>query len=137
MSDQTPETVAINTVSAEVAKFLEGVTGVVEANSFETMCLWEGNRKVGRSWVEISHGYGATVATLHDRPVVLSLRSAIVEGQKILFIDATSELVDWTLISAWLEKNLPRSAYDGDRINRSDAMNFHNVLRYAPVATAV
>ncbi|MBW3243299.1 hypothetical protein KUV57_11385 [Epibacterium sp. DP7N7-1] len=136
MSDQTPETVALNTVSAEVAKFLEGVTGVVEANSFETMCLWERHTMHGRAWEEVSTGYGATVAVLHDRPVALSLRIAIVEGQKVLFIDATSELVDWKLIDAWLEKNLPASAYDGDRINRSDAMNFANVLRQNPVAAA-
>lgn len=76
------------------------------------------------------------VGKLNDRPVVISLNSAMIDGQKILFIDATSELVDWGIVEAWLEKNLPSSARDGYRINRTDALNFHNVFRRAQAGAA-
>lgn len=115
----------------EMKEFLEGVVGVVEATSFEKMKLWDqykNEKKV--SWVESGTGYLETVGTILDRPVCLSMFTNVVDGHKILFIEATSQLVDWVMIDEWLKENLPESAFqeNGIYINKQNAMNFHNVF---------
>ena len=115
--------------SDEVKAYLDGVIGVVEANSFESMCLWVQAKESTRSWISSGHGFGPIVGLINNRPVCLSILTATVDGHKIAFIDATSEAVDWKLIDAWLQKNLPQSAKHGDgRVNKTDAMNFGNVF---------
>ncbi|MFG6083750.1 hypothetical protein ACEUZ9_005475 [Paracoccus litorisediminis] len=115
--------------SEEVKTYLEGVTGVVEANSFESLYLWEENQRLTRrEWVSTRHGFGPCIGQIDGRPIAISLMTATIDGQKILFLDATSVLIDWHLIDAWLEKNLPQSARLEDRINRTDALNFQNIF---------
>lgn len=109
-------------------EFLKGVVGVVEATSFEYHQLWkEWDDK--DSWFTNLSGFGQVIGHLDSRPVFLSLRTAIIEGQKVLFIEPTSEVVDWKLIDTWLLVNLPETAMIDKRINRTDAMNFINILR--------
>ncbi|MBQ2263221.1 MAG: hypothetical protein II336_17905 [Loktanella sp.] len=121
----------VKLASDEVKAFLADVVGVVEANSFETMCLWQ-NYRGGRNWVSHSSGFGATVGTFGGKPVFISLTTATVDGQKVLFIDPTSEVVSWQIIDAWLDANIPSVAKRADgRVNKVDAMNFPNVFRAA------
>lgn len=110
-------------------EYLEGITGVVEANSFENLCLWEKHQDK-KTWLSSGTGFGATVGHLDGRPVCVSFFKATINGHKILFIDPTSEVVDHKMIQEWLVKNLPRTAFRGesDLINKTDAMNFHNVF---------
>lgn len=116
----------------EINEFLSGVVGVVEANSFETLCLWEDyheQRKV--SWEQRLDGLGETVGHLGSMPVHLSLCINTVDGHKLLFIDATSQVVDHRLIEKWLAETLPKSAMRDSvpvRVNKVNAMNFHNVF---------
>lgn len=114
----------------EIVKFLEGVVGVVEANSYETLCLWKeetGERKT--SWIDDTRGILEVIGHIGDLPVCISLRTATVDGHKILFVDPTSRVVDHEMVQLWLEKNLPKSAFEGNYINRADAMNFYNVIK--------
>lgn len=137
MTDE-PENTGPQEASPEVKAYLEGVVGVVEATSFEKMCLWQESQRHGREWVEILHGYGPCVGSFNGRPVCISLMSAVIDGQKVAFIHATSQIVDWTLIDKWLEKNLPETAFRApSRINRTDAMNFHNIFPATPRALPV
>ncbi|QNG62650.1 hypothetical protein B1VFA_049 [Rhizobium phage B1VFA] len=122
------------TASDEVKTYLEGVVGVVEANSFETMCLWERWKANGKSWVSTGHGYGPTVGRLADMPVCISILTATVEGQKILFIDPMSQVVDHRMIEAWLKENVPSALRKDGYLNKTDAMNFSNVLASAKEA---
>lgn len=110
--------------SEEIIKFLEGVTGVVEATSFETTCLWILNTQSGISWVENCSGYGVTVGTVGSHPVCISVPVHMVKGAKILFWHATSQVVHYELIDEWLKTYLPEPA----RSNQTDAMNFSNIL---------
>lgn len=121
----------------EIARFLEGVVGCVEANSFEKHSLWKENHYLAddarhkREWKDNNSGYGITIGCVDDRPVHLSLRIATIDGQKILFYYATSQVVDHKMIREWLEVNLPDTAkgnYPGG-YNNTDATNFHNVFR--------
>lgn len=121
----------------EIVRFLEGVVGCVEANSFEKHSLWKENHYLAddarhkREWKDNHSGYGITIGCVDDRPVHLSLRIATIDGQKILFYYATSQVVDHKMIREWLEVNLPDTAkgnYPGG-YNTTDATNFHNVFR--------
>lgn len=115
----------------QMQTFLNGVVGVVEANSFETMCLWkEYTEELKKTWLENPSGLGQQIGILAGMPIFISLNTAIIDGKKILFIDPTSQVVDYRIIDKWLEENLPKTAYTlYGRINKTNAMNFCNVLR--------
>lgn len=117
---------------AEMTKFLQGVVGVVEANTYEQHMLWHENRCHGqpKTWVSNTFGLRAVIGDLADMPVCISLLTAEVEDHKLLFVYATSQVVDYRMVDKWLEDTLPKSAFREDgRVNRVDAMNFHNVFR--------
>ena len=119
------------TPDRELAAFLRGVVGVVDASSYEHHMLWVENQRTDqpRTWEEISLGFGVIVGHLGDRPVCLSLRKAVVDGHLLLFVDPTSQVVDHRLIDGWLSTNLPTSAHRATgSLNRTNAMNFHNVF---------
>lgn len=118
----------------ELTAFLSGVVGVVEANSFEQHMLWAENRRRDRpqTWEQINPGLWETVGHLDDRPVCVSLSKVRVGNHLLLFIYPTSQVVDHRLIDRWAEKASPQTAFINGRINRVDAMNFHNVFRREP-----
>lgn len=120
-------------MDTEMQKFLDGVIGVVDANNYEHLCLWEENKKYSiRTWQEQLGGLLEKVGELDGMPVCISLRVDIVGGQKILFMYPTSMVVDHRLIDKWLEKNMPKTAYgmkyNPHILNRTDAMNFSNIF---------
>ena len=114
----------------EMQKYLDGVMGVVEATNFEKHCLWENNQRSPRkrTWVETGHGFLEKVGFLADNPICISLLTAVVDDHKLLFTHPTSQVVDHRVIDAWMATHLPKSAYRDGRINRIDAMNFHNIF---------
>ena len=132
-----------NPGKAEMDKFLHGIVGVVEANSFESLCLWQENREArGQAWVSGGSGLmvqvGSVMSGDEELPVCMSLLVNEVAGHRILFVDVTSRGVDHKMVRSWLEANCPPSAFDdGDprkRLNLTDAMNFPNVLPRERVA---
>lgn len=117
--------------AAEMAKFLDGVIGVVDANSYEQLSLWQENRlrEKPQKWEEFNSGLAEHVGDFGGMPTVITLFKARVGGHLIVFIDATSRVVDDSLIEAWLERTLPKTAFnDRGVVNRVNAMNFHNVF---------
>lgn len=122
-------------VISEHADFLAGVVGVVEANNFEHLTLWkqyhhEADKGRKLAWESGGSGPLVTVGKVDGNPVCISLNVDLVGGHRVLFIEATSQVIDWTLINKWLYKNLPSSAYRAGTqyINSHDASNFSNVL---------
>ena len=122
----------------EALKFFEGVVGLVEANSFEKHQLWALNRAkqdgIGvapRVWVENLAGIGRCIGYVVDMPVFVSLMTATIDGQKILFYEATSQVVDHRMVEAWLQYNMPTTALRPDTpyLNKTDANNFHTIFR--------
>ena len=113
----------------ELNDLLKDVHGVVEANSFEALCLWQNAKDSGHSWVSAPSGLGKKVGEFYGKPVFISLLSSEVRGKKILFVDATSQVVDHEMIEIWLQTNLPKSAMKSDgKFRKTDAMNFHNLF---------
>jgi len=111
------------------AKFLEGIIGLVEATSYETMCLCKEHEN---EWQQGGSGYGITVGKIKKHPVCISLLVNTVGGHRILFWEATSRIVDHKLIEAWFIKHLPVTAFrDNDPrkyLNKHNAMNFSNIF---------
>jgi hypothetical protein len=115
----------------DLKKLFEGVVGVVEANSFESLCLWQKYHKErGLSWEDSTGGPLVTIGRCDDRPVCISLFVNVIDGHRVLFMEPTSLVVDHQMIDNWLFQNLPITARknDGKYLNKVDAMNFHNVL---------
>jgi hypothetical protein len=116
---------SLKRTDGEMVKFLDGVQGIVDATSNERHNLWEkwhyrpDGRKV--SWDSNNSGLMERVGTLDNRPIVITLNTAVVNGKKILFVDPTSQLVDHKMIDKWIADNLPG-------VSRTDATNFHNVI---------
>lgn len=113
--------------NAAVTAFLSGVVGVVDANSFERLCLWQ--ERGEKTWVDSPFGHWLEIGSCADMPVCVNLSTVVIGGHKILFIDPTSQVVDYRMIDAWLERGMPSSARTKDqKLNRTDAMNIHNVF---------
>lgn len=115
----------------QLTDFMSGVIGVVEANSYETMCLWrEYHEGRGLSWEQNAAGYLPTIGELDGRPVCVSLFVNTIDGHKILFIEPTSQVVDHKMIEQWLKETLPDTAWqaNGKYLNSTNAMNFHSIL---------
>lgn len=117
------------TTSYDIMEMLRGVVGVVEANSYEHLCLWREEQERRVPWKEGLAGRLVVVGRFNRMPVCLSIRVDEVGGHRLAFIDATSAVVDWRKIDAWLKANMPKTAFRSDgHINKVDAMNFHNVF---------
>ncbi len=115
----------------EIDALLDGVEAVCSANSFEHLSIWKEytTERDEKNWVSNNVGLIFEIATIGDRPTVLSMFTATIEGRKFLFYDGTSMLVDHAAIDNWLNANLPGSAFRKDGYkNHSDAMNFFNLL---------
>jgi hypothetical protein len=122
----------------EIDEYLSNAIGIVDANSFEVHMLWKEATQYRnrRDWEQIGHGYSETVGHLNNMPVCVSVNSAIIDGHKIIFIDAKSRIVDHRMIDTWLEKTFPKSAFKEDgRINRTNADGFHNIFPSVNSAT--
>jgi hypothetical protein len=139
------EAKTITECSPHVKAFLQGVEGVVEANSYEGMCIWKGERDRfeamtvtekaeigGRLPWDQHNGYLVTVGEIGDMPVCFSILINVVRGMKLLFVEPTSVVVDHRMFEAWLQANLPDEAFkmmNGKRVvHRTNAMNFHNIF---------
>jgi hypothetical protein len=120
---------------ARLAQFLEGVVGVIEdCSSFESSCIYQ---KVVEYWGRAAYkqygmGIMHTVGEIGDMPVCIVLTYNFIKGHKILFVEATSQVVDHRMIREWLEKALPVTAFeDSDprkRANITDTNNWSNCL---------
>lgn len=116
----------------ELDEFLVDIEGVVDANSFEHLALWQENKDSDQpmSWEEYNRGFFETIGSFHRRPICVSMFKDKIDGKWILFIDPTSEIVDHRLIEEWLNKAMPTSARNSNgSVNRTNAMNFSNVFR--------
>jgi hypothetical protein len=120
-------------IDKEMDDFLDGVVGCCEASSFEQHLLWKENvdRETPMSWEQVNPGLMPTIGTIKRRPVCLSMFIVIIDGYRILFYDACSQVVDHEMVRQWLRKALPKSAMRKDGFpNNADAMNFINVIHH-------
>lgn len=100
------------------------VYGIVEATNYESLCLWkEWHKERGYSWEQNNAGW--LVEVEQGSGVWISPLAHVVNGRKILFVEATSSKVDWDMIEAYLKANIPSALKDNGYLNKDNAMNFH------------
>lgn len=104
---------------------------VVEANSFETLELWRECKKDGISWEQDCSGLLVNVGELDDRPINMSVTWQTVNGMKMLFWEACSQLVDYKMIDNWFKKNCLPMYMDSPQVAKTGASNFHHALHEA------
>jgi hypothetical protein len=79
-------------------------------------------------WKQVSSGFGLTLGKLDDRPICVCFSFAYINGHKICFYEATSQVVDHKLIEKWLKTHF-QLTHDGyTRWNHTNATNFHNCV---------
>ena len=106
-------------------------TGVVEANNFEALCLWQLYSKDGEKhvvhttqvkrldWKDEGSG---VMAQVDEEGTTISLRAARIDGQTIVFYSDESQVVDHRNIDKWLRECFPDARF-------TNSQNFRNALR--------
>jgi len=111
---------------------------IVEATSFEKHCLWlqfsntSPNRLYPETppvkWEQLD-GFLITVGTYHTHPICISAQWDRINGELVMFWEATSNVVNHTIIKKWLNDNFKGKYDNGTRSAKSDAMNFGHCLQ--------
>lgn len=101
---------------------------IVEATRFEQTCLWEQYQKI---WEEDTRGGPlVTVGEIAKFPVCIALSVIKINGYPVLIVDATSRVVDYTMIEEWLESKWPALFPKGSCNLKTNADNFHHVVHH-------
>lgn len=105
------------------------VYGIVEATSFEALTLWQYyHQEKGYSWIQNNSGWLECIGKLADREVWISPLAHIVNSKKILFVEATSSVVDWDMIEDYLKEHVPSAIRENGFLRKENAINFHNLI---------
>lgn len=109
---------------------LKSTDFVVEATNAEHFFLWREFHD-RTEWKEGHLGYMETIGHVQGRPVCICLTWDVIDGMNVMFVDATSQLVDWEMVERWLDRHCNPKWDNSTRQARTDAMNFHHVLHAA------
>lgn len=124
-------------VKADIEELFKDVVFLVEVSDSEQHLLWlihhqetEGHRRRRvLAWEQESRGVGVTIGRICRRPVVLSLSYAKLNGKRVCFFYACSQLVDHALKDRWLRARTKHITWDGGRRwAHCDGYNFHHCL---------
>lgn len=78
------------------------------------------------SWEQEMSGTLVTIGTVDDRPISIDITWAKLNGCRVLFYDASSQLADWKMIEEWFShwrERLPK-------IESTDSTNVGHCIRY-------
>lgn len=102
---------------------------VIEATSCEQQMLWEANDKTKRlKWEPDSGGLFETIGEVAGRPICIFVFWAKLNGHRVAFWDATSQLVDYVMIETWWAKTCAPRYDGGHRLAATNATNFHHAI---------
>lgn len=106
---------------------------IVEASSEEMFGLWvryahnsgyvyAAKPGLKRLWQEQSMGFWREIGKVADRPVCVSVAFAVIDGQRLAFVDGCSQLVDRKMIRDWID------GQKRDDTVVTNAANFHHAF---------
>jgi len=105
-------------------RFLDTVY-FVEATSFELQILWQRNdakkRRNRVKWEEDLRGLFLVIGDFYGRPVTVRFSFAKLNGKRVCFYEASSQVVNYEMVREFLEKECGVSGH-------CDAQNFHLCL---------
>lgn len=105
---------------------------MVEATNCERFYLWarhsdisstRHNSDLAVTWETMESSFH-TIGHQQNRPIVVSISWHRINGQVVMFYEATSKLVDWAMIESWLAKQFPPIRH------KYDAANFRHCLSH-------
>ena len=88
----------------------------------------EKNRRV--HWKSENMGFSLTIGHIGKKAVVVQFSFAYIDGRKIAFYNACSNVVDHSMVENWLIERFQRTHDGYTRWNHTDANNFHNCANY-------
>lgn len=106
---------------------------VVKATSDEFHTLWakyaseSNDAKYKRRWVSDGGGPVETIGYVLDRPVILMITGVKIDNAYVLFVEPTSQLVDYQMVDSWIDTHFD-GKYGGDRRAVLDVGNFHHII---------
>lgn len=120
----------VDQIYEDAYKMAMKCVAAVEANSFETMCIWSdyspsSDKKTkwhANEWTQILSGGMFTLGNIYKRPINVEYRFAIIDGHYVMFYSPCSSLVDYRMVQNWLDHELP-----GVKV-KTEAPHFHIVM---------
>ena len=103
---------------------------VVEVSNYERQSLWEKHHEAN-NWKSAMERYGRQIGEIGDRPIWATFSLETINGLRVLFWEATSQLVDYKMIEDYLEKHCNPLEYDSKSRANCNAENFHDCLNYS------
>ena len=80
-------------------------------------------------WEEVLRGYSVEIGKVANRPVVVCVIWAWINGHCVAFVEGVSALVDHTLIEAWQRAVFPCLGLGGER-RHSNMTNFGHAIAF-------
>ena len=119
--------------SDETKEKFKDVVFVIEATDFERFALWQmNNSEVDsyriKSWESESRGWAPTIGYLDDKPVVVSLSYAKLNGHRVVFYYAPSMIVDHEMVRNWIDHHTQHLEFEGRQCH-TNANNFAHCYR--------
>lgn len=86
------------------------------------------NQQPRVNWEQIRSGFAIRIGEINGLPVNVEFSFAIIEGKKICFYNAISQMVNYKMVEDWLIERFQLTNDGYCRWNRVDAQNFHNCI---------
>ena len=109
-------------------RFAESVFWV-HATDTETHELWCKFHNVV-DWVQDGMGLSTQIGVSNGKPVCMSVFWNILNGQRVLFYECTSQLADYELVDKWVSENCKVKYDKGTRRAHTNAMNFAHCFHF-------
>lgn len=98
------------------------VVYMVEATHFEHFMLWKENSErqapmVPLRWEQDTLGHIYTIGELAGNPIAVSVEFAVIDGRRVAFYEATSQVVDHRLVEKWIKEQCPAGTQHCDGMN--------------------
>lgn len=85
-------------------KYFDTVDVVVQiSSSQEVSSLYQEFKDKGWSYKQDMGGYSYTIGHIGDRPVCITPLIHVIDGVRVLYVEVTSELIDWAMINVWVK----------------------------------
>lgn len=82
-----------------------------------------------KSWAQDQLGYTIQIGQLDDRPINICIFFATLDGKKVMFYEAISQVVDYEMVEKWMDHFSKDIRWDiSTRRAKCDSSNFHHCL---------
>lgn len=119
----------------DYAKLFEGVVFIVECTFNEMHSFWEDyyykpkyKKAKIKDWKQESMGQTITIGTCDKRPVCISIFWSWLDGHRVMFYEASSQVVDHKMVEKWIWHFSKHIKWDGTRWAHTNSSNFHHCI---------